>query len=575
MRRSWHLRSKLSAIVCAMIVTAAVSASAMKDETTFSGKALNGYLVGELGVGLEKRTDEIRAEEAEKRIQPQELMEFTERATSAEKDSLRGQVAGVGSEKRTLAESNDSRGQKLAQVRPPPPRPPARPTQGFRNPFQKPPPSFGNPLKELFENPLQQRPRWFGTEEPGFPNLEQPLKEKAEAEKAAAEKAAAEKAEAEKAEAEKAAAEKAAAEKAAAEKAEAEVPSSPWSRLRQPVSLGLGVLVGGLVVVVWLLRRAHKKASAPVQELLRKALANLEKVGRLVRSNATASQDVDLVDCSVFGPRAARPGDTIMIQVFLHLPEQRERASFQAAAMDSSATSKGTRTLEIAIKRGARVEISFAVNALRVDEPVQSVVWQGQPVFCQFLVAIPQGTSDQSFFCVVRVSIDGSLIGCIKFRISSDPNTAGPQPALLGDYARRYEKAFVSYATMDRKEVLKRVQMLQILKTEFFLDLLSLDPGDRWEKKLYEQIDQCDLFLLFWSQAAKDSQWVLQEAEYALKHQQANPDSEPDIVPVILEHNVLPPPNLAALHFNDRFNYLIYLLDRAEASQNAAKVSAT
>jgi len=545
MRRSWHLRSKLSEIVCAMIVTAAVSASAMKDETTFSGKALNGYLVGELGVGLEKRTDEIRAEEAEKRIQPQELMELTERATSAEKDSLRGQVAGVGSEKRTLAESNDSRGQKLAQVRPPPPRPPARPTQGFRNPFQKPPPSFGNPLKELFENPLQQRPRWFGTEEPGFPNLEQPLKEKA------------------------------AAEKAAAEKAEAEVPSSPWSRLRQPVSLGLGVLVGGLVVVVWLLRRARQKASAPVEELFRKALVNPEEVGGLVQSNAAVSQDVDLVDCSVFGPPAARPGDTIMIQVFLHLPEQRERASFQAAAMDSSATSKGTRTLEIAIKRGARVEISFAVNALRVDEPVQSVVWQGQPVFCQFLVAIPQGTSDQSFFCVVRVSIDGSLIGCIKFRISSDPNTTGPQPALLGDYAHRYEKAFVSYATMDRKEVLKRVQMLQILKTEFFLDLLSLDPGDRWEKKLYEQIDQCDLFLLFWSQAAKDSQWVLQEAEHALKHQQENPDSEPDIVPVILEQNVRPPPSLAALHFNDRFNYLIYLLDRAEASQNAAKVSAT
>ena len=81
--------------------------------------------------------------------------------------------------------------------------------------------------------------------------------------------------------------------------------------------------------------------------------------------------------------------------------------------------------------------------------------------------------------------------------------------------------------------------------------------------------------MLFWSQAAKDSQWVLQEAEHALKHQQENPDSEPDIVPVILEQNVRPPPSLAALHFNDRFNYLIYLMDRAEASQNAAKVSAT
>jgi TIR domain len=113
------------------------------------------------------------------------------------------------------------------------------------------------------------------------------------------------------------------------------------------------------------------------------------------------------------------------------------------------------------------------------------------------------------------------------------------------------------YASKDREEVLKRVQMLEILRTKFFQDILSLDPGDRWEKKLYENIDRCDLFLLFWSQAAKDSQWVLKEAEYALAHQQKNPGSEPDLVPVVLEQNVLPPPSLSAFHFNDRISYLI------------------
>jgi len=86
---------------------------------------------------------------------------------------------------------------------------------------------------------------------------------------------------------------------------------------------------------------------------------------------------------------------------------------------------------------------------------------------------------------------------------------------------------------------------------------LSLDPGDRWEKKLYENIDRCDLFLLFWSQAAKDSQWVLKEAEYALAHQQTNKGNEPDLVPVGIGANVLPPPNLSAFHFNDRISYLI------------------
>jgi hypothetical protein len=277
---------------------------------------------------------------------------------------------------------------------------------------------------------------------------------------------------------------------------------------------------------------------------------------------STQKED-DNVECSVFGPPAAPPGKTILIQVFLHLPEQANRASFLASAMDSSTTLKSTRSLEIQIKRGARVEISLAVNVLIVDEPVQSVTWQGRPVPCQFLLTVPAGTSGQSFFPVVRMSVDGRLVGCIKFHILSDPSAASPQSGPLGDYARRYEYAFVSYATKDRKEVLKRVQMLEIMKTKFFQDLLSLDPGDRWEQKLYENIDRCDLFLLFWSQAAKDSPWVMQEAEYALKQQQQSQDSEPDIVPVILEQNVLPPPSPAALHFNDRIQYLISLMPLA------------
>jgi hypothetical protein len=278
----------------------------------------------------------------------------------------------------------------------------------------------------------------------------------------------------------------------------------------------------------------------------------------------TAAEDVDVVEFSVFGPRTARPGNEIMIVTFLHLPEDRKRATFLAKAMDFSAILRA-RCPEITIMRGETVEISCAVSTLVVDEPVQAFVWQGRPTSCQFLVTIPEGTSGRSFFAVVRLSVNGNMIGRMKFRISSDPNAADGQKVGWGDL-RRYEKPFVSYATRDRKEVLKRVQMLQIMKTKYFMDLLSLDPGDRWKKKLFKRIDRCDLFLLFWSQAAKDSQWVLQEAEYALKLQQGNPNCEPDIVPVILEQDVSPPVSLAQLNFNDRIHYLISQMDRAEAS---------
>src|SRR6516165_9423027 len=112
MPRPTHARSKLSAIVCATILAAAVSASAKDDETrtcktTFGGQVVCGNLtigitLEQYEAGLKKRAEEIRGEEAEKRVQLQKLLEMTERATSAEKDSLRGQIATVDAEKRAL-----------------------------------------------------------------------------------------------------------------------------------------------------------------------------------------------------------------------------------------------------------------------------------------------------------------------------------------------------------------------------------------------------------------------------------------------------------------------------------------
>jgi tetratricopeptide (TPR) repeat protein len=110
-RQLTRLTSKLSAIVCATILAAAVSASAKEGETRcetkFGGQVVCGDLV--IGItleqyeaGLKKRAEEIRAEEAEKRIQLQKLVDLTERATSAEKDGLQSQINAIEAEKRAL-----------------------------------------------------------------------------------------------------------------------------------------------------------------------------------------------------------------------------------------------------------------------------------------------------------------------------------------------------------------------------------------------------------------------------------------------------------------------------------------
>jgi hypothetical protein len=266
----------------------------------------------------------------------------------------------------------------------------------------------------------------------------------------------------------------------------------------------------------------------------------------------------DLVDCSVFAPASAPPGEAVLVQVFFHLPQQYERVGVQANLMDTATSLRSVKTLQTEIQHGAGVDVALSCKGLEIEEPQQTLVWRGEPVFAQFLVSLPEGSEGKSYFPIVRITVDGHLQGRVVFRLLADPRARGPSLP-NGVRAGRYRYAFVSYASGDRQEVLKRVQMFEVVKTDYFQDLLSLDPGVRWEKELYKHIDECDLFLLFWSQAAKDSEWVIREAEYALARQGPDGEGEPDIVPVILEGPppVPPPDSLNAIHFNDRVNYFI------------------
>jgi hypothetical protein len=500
MRRS----SKLNAIVCAMIFAAAVSASAKEGETrktTFGGQAVCGDLVIGLEAGLEKRADEICADEAEKRNQHQYPVELTERrATSAEKDSLRDQIAGFESEKRALAESNDGLGQKLAQVRPLP----LRPTQ---DPFRE------GPVPRMDEVP--------GTGNRAMEEVQR-LKRSGEGRE----------------------------EGAAAEKGAAEEKRLPIFEL---VTAASALIIGG--VGLWLLRRAYQKASAPVQELLRKALVNPEEVGGLVESNATAPQDVDVM---VFAPPVVPPCEEVIVQVFFHTPDRKVEALNRAKIAEPAGQALAWVPLTIQVRQNDNIKVSMECLDATTPEPVQRTVWNGRLVILQFMMRMPN--VELIIRPKLRVFVNGVPAGNLVFKISVQQNPPDLRPSLANETARAYRKAFLSYASEDRIEVLKTAQTLRAVKIDFFQDLLNLSPGERWEQRLLTEIDNCDVFLLFWSHHAQQSKWVIFEAEHALQRAKIAPeDGVPEIVPYLLEGPPppLPPVSLKDIHFNDPLRYII------------------
>jgi hypothetical protein len=267
----------------------------------------------------------------------------------------------------------------------------------------------------------------------------------------------------------------------------------------------------------------------------------------------------DTVQCTVFAPPSAAPGDSMLVQVFAHLPEQADDARAIAMELDTDARRRAFQSVETPVPRDGRLQFELRMPGLEVDDPVASLVWRGRAEAVQFGVRIPPDASDGTVIGTLEISLDGAPIGHVKFKLAVDRATTVVPSEPQGETARRYTAAFISYASEDREQVLARVQLLTAVGIRYFQDVLSLEPGDRWEQKLELGIDECDLFLLFWSSEAKRSEWVHKEVQYALARSGGNELSPPAIRPVILEGPPIVEPweELAHLHFNDRVLYVM------------------
>jgi len=291
------------------------------------------------------------------------------------------------------------------------------------------------------------------------------------------------------------------------------------------------------------------------------ALALKWLVGCTVDYSAASDEAAagERVDCTVFAPATVTLGEAVLVQVFAHLPLQHEDARALATEFDPGAQRRAFKSLESRVARGSRLTFHLAMPGAHVDDPVQSLVWRGRAEAVQFGVTTAAAPGQPSLIGTVTASQGSVPIGHVKFRLGVRPDS-GPRDERLepvGDDARRYRSAFTSYASTDRDQVLRGVQMLRAVGIRCFQDVVDLEPGDRWERKLYLSIEQSDLFLLFWSSAARESRWVRKEVEYALGCK-ADEFGPPEIKPIILERPPSPPwPELAHLHFDDRLVYFM------------------
>jgi hypothetical protein len=277
-----------------------------------------------------------------------------------------------------------------------------------------------------------------------------------------------------------------------------------------------------------------------------------------VSSRASAPQDVDV---SVFAPPAAPPNEDVLVQVLFHTPERGDEALSRATKVDPSAKILASVPLTVQAHQNDLIKATLECDGVIIPERIQTTNWNGRLVCLYFSIKTPDVKETLRLRPTMRVFVNGIPAGRIVFKLLVSPDMPKFPPSCAHDEVHTFRRPFLSYASEDRVHVLRAAQLIGALKMNFFQDVLTLSPGDQWEQQLYSEIDQCDVFLLFWSRAASASTWVIKEAEYALQlAKAAPPEKRLDIVPILLEGPPPPPPppSLRELHFNDPIRYVIF-----------------
>jgi molecular chaperone DnaK len=256
----------------------------------------------------------------------------------------------------------------------------------------------------------------------------------------------------------------------------------------------------------------------------------------------------DRVHFSVTAPPVVPLGSCFLLDVWAHLEQQRELVLQRARAMAGGSKIIIRTKGPVQVTRGTVLTVQVSVEGLSIEEPQDTILWDGQVGNATFPVLVPQDASHGTRRGQARIHVDGLRIARLHFLI--EVGAAASEASELPARGERHRRAFASYASKDRDAVLARVQgMLKALPDlDLFLDVASLRSGQDWAQELMRVIPASDVFYLFWSEHAKRSEWVEREWRCALETRGLD---FIDPVPLVSPELVPPPAELAAKHFND------------------------
>jgi len=267
--------------------------------------------------------------------------------------------------------------------------------------------------------------------------------------------------------------------------------------------------------------------------------------GSNIESNNPKS---DSVHFSVTAPLKMKREKSYVLDVWAYLKEQEDDFIRQAKESQNNENIRIKSKNNVKVERGTFLTVHLAIPDLIVEDPEDTIYWDGELANATFSVKVPKDTNIDSYSGKVTIYANSILISKLHFIVEIGVQELPSDKLQINE--QRIQRAFASYASEDRDEVFSRIQGINVVspKMHVFTDVASIHPGDKWKSIIISEIMTCDVFYLFWSLAASRSEYVEMEWRTALEMRGIEYISP---VPLVYPDEVPPPKELAELHFND------------------------
>lgn len=256
------------------------------------------------------------------------------------------------------------------------------------------------------------------------------------------------------------------------------------------------------------------------------------------------------VEFSAYFPREIQPNAWQPLRAYVYKPHVQAAVAADAAAELGALLSgyrEVARPAQSHIAEGALITATPELPGFQFNPPSAQIAFYDDWQRFDFRLRAATAPLDQAANGRITFSVEGIIIADVPLAVYVSTTPAAATAAPVSSARPIYQSIFCSYSHKDTQIVERIEKAYKVLGFTSLRDVLTLKSGQNWDAELLRLIDQADIFQLFWSNAASQSNAVRKEWLYALQRRALRPDF---VRPVFWEQPMPPPPpELSPIHF--------------------------